>query len=322
MASDLNLNQLKAFYYAASCGSITRAAEKLFITQPAVTLQIKALEDRHSVQLFIRRKKKLELTPSGKLLYQVAEKIFALVEDAERVLDEAHDFAEEVLRIGSSKQLVRHLLSRYISAFRTAFPRVRIQISEGSSEEMLANIRENRNDIAIVGRLPYQDNLEVIPFIEDALVVLTSPTHRLAEREGVSLEELAGENLILREKGSGTRQLVDGIFRERGISTRGSIETGNVDFIKEMVGAGNGITLLARMGVDHEVNKGELRAIPIKEGPFLLAVDIVYDRNKTLSQADKAFLDMLIKAKAGSQPVYTFHPFAADEETLIEARRG
>jgi len=162
----------------------------------------------------------------------------------------------------------------------------------------------------------------VIPFIEDALVVLTSPTHRLAEREGVSLEELAGENLILREKGSGTRQLVDGIFRERGISTRGSIETGNVDFIKEMVGAGNGITLLARMGVDHEVNKGELRAIPIKEGPFLLAVDIVYDRNKTLSQADKAFLDMLIKAKAGSQPVYTFHPFAADEETLIEARRG
>ncbi|MEW6113762.1 MAG: LysR family transcriptional regulator, partial [Thermodesulfobacteriota bacterium] len=179
MPSDLNLNQLKAFYYAASCGSITRAAEKLFITQPAVSLQIRALEDRHSVQLFVRRKKKLELTPSGKLLYQVAEKIFGLVEDAERVLDQAHDFAEEVLRIGSSKQLVRHLLSRYISAFRTAFPRVRIQISEGSSEEMLANIRENRNDIAIVGRLPYQENLEVIPFIEDALVVLTSPTHRL-----------------------------------------------------------------------------------------------------------------------------------------------
>src|SRR4030042_7194475 len=110
MALDLNLNQLKAFYYAATCGSISRAAEKLYISQPAVSMQIKALEEQHGVQLFIRKKKRLELTKPGKDLYELVERIFSLVGEAERLLAHYSGPDPDVLRIGSTKTRARYFL--------------------------------------------------------------------------------------------------------------------------------------------------------------------------------------------------------------------
>jgi DNA-binding transcriptional LysR family regulator len=306
---ELNLNQLKSFYYAATLGSITRAAEKLCISQPAVSQQIKCLESMYDVQLFIRRKKKLLLTPNGKLLCELAQDIFKLVDQAEKLLTEAQHTTLEVLRIGSTKQLVRFLLAKYIAQFRREFPRVQIQVNEGSSEEMLRSVAENRNDIVIVGHMSYEDHFEVIPFIQDELVALVATDHRLAGFTVAPIEELVGENLILRERGSGTRRLIDRILAEQNISTSGSIETNNVDFIKEWVKTGGGITLLPRMGVDEEVLRGEICAIPLAGGPHLLGIDIVFDKERPLSQADQAFVNLLVRAKEDDQPVYSFHVF-------------
>ncbi len=296
MSLELNLNHLRAFYYSAALGSITRAAEKLCITQPAVSLQIKALESLYDVQLFIRRKKKLDLTPTGKLLYEIAQKIFSLRDEAEDLLTQAHKVAADVLRIGSTKQLVRFLLTKYIARFRTELPKVQIHMNEGSSAEMLRSVLENRNDIAIIGRMEYEGHFEVIPFIEDMLVLLVSPGHQFATRDQVSLKELSDENLILREQGSGTRRLIEKILADTAVSTSGSIETSNVDFIKEMVKTGNGITLLARMGADEEIFRGELTAVPLSGGPYVLGIDIVYDKNRPLTRADRAFVDLLINS--------------------------
>ena len=291
---DLSLNQFRAFYYAANSGSITRAADRLFITQPAVSLQIKALETQTGVQLFVRTKRSLELTESGKRLYQVAQKIFLLVGEAERILSEESEFVLPPLRIGSTKTLVRHFLADYISKFRKAFPKIQIQLGEGSSEDMLKSLMDDRNDLAIVGRLPYHEKLRVIPFIQDELVLLAAPGHPLCSKEPVSIEDVKGETLILREKGSGTRRVIDEVFEERGIFTSAFIETGNVDFLKEMVRTGNGITLLARMGVDRDLARGDLIALPVKEGPFVLDIDIVINKERTLSHADEEFLKVLM----------------------------
>lgn len=291
---DLSLNQLRAFYYAANSGSITRAADRLFITQPAVSLQIKALETQCGVKLFVRTKKILELTDPGKRLYLVAQKIFSLVGEAERILSEESEFILPPLRIGSTKTLVRHFLAKYISKFRKAFPRIQIQLGEGSSEDMLKSLLEDRNDLAIVGRLPYDERLRVIPFIQDELVLLAAPGHPLCSRERVSVEDLEGETLILREKGSGTRRVIDQLFEEKGIFTSAFIETGNVDFLKEMVRQGNGITLLARMGADRDLATGNLIALPLREGPFILDIDIAINKERTLSHADEEFLKVLM----------------------------
>ncbi len=304
MEGDLNLNQLKAFYYAANCGSITLAAEKLFITQPAVSMQIKALEVRFGIRLFLRKKKKLELTELGTRLFKVAKKIFALVGEAEEVLTQAKSLAPDVLMIGSTKTLVRHLLAPYISKFQESFPKVQIQIDEGSSERMVQSILEDRNHLAIVGRVPYDEKIEAIPYIQDELVLLAAPGHPLCKKEPISLHELIDENLILREKGSGTRKVVEGVFESLGLFSSAFIETGNVDFIKELVSIGNGVTMLARMGVDEDINKGRLKILELKEGPFILDIDIVFDKARKLSGADQAFIRMLKSGRRDGQMAY------------------
>jgi LysR family transcriptional regulator, transcriptional activator of the cysJI operon len=226
--------------------------------------------------------------------YQVAIKIFSLVGEAERILSEESKFISDPLRIGSTKTLVRHFLAAYISRFRKAFPKIQIQVDEGSSEEMLKSLLENRNDLAIVGRLPYHEQLKAVPFIQDELVLLAAPGHPLCSKENVSIEDLKGENLILREKGSGTRRVIDRVFEEKNFFYSAFIETGNVDFLKEMVRTGNGVTMLARMGADRDLASGSLIALPLREGPFILDIDIVINRERTLSHADEEFLKVLM----------------------------
>jgi len=298
MASDLNLRQLKAFYFAALLGSITLAAEKLFITQPAVSMQIKALEDQYGVRLFLRGKKKLELTDTGKRLFHSARKIFGIVAEAEELLLQASESTVEVLRVGSTKTLVRYVLAPYIARFRELFPRIQIHIDEGSSQEMVWSVLEKRNDLAICGRMPYDGRLEVIPFDQDEVVLLAAPSHRLCRKEKVSVEDLRGENVILREKGSGTRRLVEKVLESTDIVASAFIESGNVDFIKELVSTGNGITMLARMGVDQDLSTGRLKIIPLEGGPFLLDRDIVINRERILSKADKAFLNVVLEGRS------------------------
>lgn len=297
MSDELNLKQLRAFYISATCGSITLAAERLFITQPAVSMQVKALEHQYGVRLFVRGKKKLELTEAGERLYEVARKIFALVEEAEELLSHAKAFATDILKIGSTKTLVRYVLAPYISRFQESFPKVQIQIDEGSSAEMIQSVLLNQNDLAMVGRMPYDERLQAIPFARHELVLLASPGHHLCDRDEVSIKDLKGENLILREKGSGTRRVVEKIFEGTEIVSSAFIESGNVDFIKELVRIENGITILARMGVDKDVAQGNLKIVPLKEGPIMMDGDIVINKTRPLPKAAEAFLNVFREGK-------------------------
>jgi DNA-binding transcriptional LysR family regulator len=300
MAEALNLNQLRAFYLAALCGSITLASEKLFTTQPAVSMQIKGLETQYGVQLFVRSKKKLRLTDAGKKLFEVAVRIFELVSDAEHVLVQTRQLEDGSLKVGSTKTLVRYVLAKHISRFQKSFPRIQIQIHEGSSQDMVRSVLENENDVAIVGRTSYDDQLEVIPLIEDELVLLAAPGHRLCKQKEVSLQDLSGENLILREKGSGTRRLVEKVLRNTALISAAYVESDNVDFIKELVAMGDGVTLLARMGVDRDVQRGALRILPLRGGSFVLGIDIVFNKERQSSSATKAFVEVLLQLKTGS----------------------
>jgi len=302
MAIDLSLNQLRAFHFAANCGSISRAAEQLFITQPGVSAQIKALETRYGVQLFVRGKKRLELTECGKQLHKITEKIFELVEEADELLTHPEAIQPEVLKLGSTKTLVRHLLAQYIPKFRELFPGIQIQVNEGSSAEMVHGVLNDRNDLAIVGRVHYESSLKIIPFIQDELVLLASPSHSLCQKGTISLHDLKGENLILREIGSSTRRVVEEVLEARGIVPSVFIETANVDLIKQLVKMSKAVAFLARMGVDQDIEKASLCAIPVREGPFVMNIDVVVRNDKSLPRAAEAFLKVLFSVmQAGNQ---------------------
>lgn len=297
MVADVSLNQLRAFHFAANCGSISRAAEKLFITQPAVSAQIKTLEGKYGTKLFIRGKKKLELTECGVRLYQITEKIFGLVKEADELLSHPDSAAPAHLKIGSTKTLVRYLLAGSIPRFRESFPKIQIQVNEGSSAEMVQGVLENRNELAIVGRVHYDPRLSAIPFIQDELVLLAAPSHALCRKGTVCIEDLKGENLILRETGSGTRRLVEEVLEGRGIVPTVFIESANVDFIKELVKLAKAVTLLARMGAHKDLVNGALQVVPVREGPFILHIDVVVRNDEKLSRAADAFLKVLFSDK-------------------------
>ena len=221
MGIDLSLNQLRAFHFAANCGSISRAAEQLFITQPGVSAQIKALEIRYNTQLFVRGKKKARIDRVRQAAAQDHGKnIWASGRSGRSTAVDPESALPAVLKIGSSKTLVRYLLARYIQRFRESFPRIQIQVNEGSSAEMVQGVLNNRNDLAIVGRVHYEPSLKIIPFIEDELVFLAAPGHRLCRKGTLSVEKLKGENLILREIGSGTRRIVEELLEARGLYRR------------------------------------------------------------------------------------------------------
>ena len=293
MTSLLNLNQLRVFHFAAKYGKIGVAAEKLMVTQPAVSMQVKALEEQHETQLFKKVHKRLELTETGLRLYKITERIFDLVQEADGILAKAKGFPINVLNVGVSKTFFHSHLIPFISRYQAVFPDTQIHINEGHSQEMVNSVLQDRNELAIVGRVRYPHKIEFIHLFGGELFLIVPVGHRLCGRKHISIEDLATETLILKEKGSGTRMLIQKALEEKGLFPRVTIETGNDECIGEMVKEGSGITLMARESLNQEIKNGHLISIPLQDENLIVPIDIIFKRGKTLSSTAKSFIDLL-----------------------------
>ena len=301
---DLNLKQLKVFYYVAERLSFTQAARELFITQPAVTKQIDALEQQCETRLFVRERQGLALTEAGSVLFSYVEKIMRLASEAEQAVSNLKMTPYGVLRLGTTKTFARYLMPPFILQFHEAFPKIRIQLDEGSSQEMAASVLSGHNDLAVVGRIPYEAGLETVPFPSqacDQLAIVVAPSHPLAGRADVALEEIREEPLLLREKGSGVRRLVLEQFEAQGIRPNILLEAGNVDFIKELVRRNAGIGILGLMSLQRELREGTLVAIPIRSEGFTIFIDLVLAREGYRPMAARSFLEFLLPKNDMSQ---------------------
>lgn len=299
---DLNLKQLKVFYYVAECLSFTQAAKELYITQPAVTKQIDAIEQQCETRFFTRDRQGLALTEAGSVLFSYAERIMRLASEAEQAVSDLKSNPHGVLRVGTTKTFARYLMPPYILRFHEAFPKIRIQLDEGSSQEMAASVLQGHNDLAVVGRVPYDPGLETMPFPDlscDPMVIAVPPTHRLASSSGVSLEEIRDEPLLLREKGSTVRRLILERFEARGVRPNILLEAGNVDFIKELVERGAGIGILGMMSIERELKEGTLVAVPIRADGFTIYVDLLLPKEGYRPMAARTFINFLVDAAPG-----------------------
>lgn len=299
MHFDLNLKQLKVFYYVAKNLSFTRAAEELFVTQPAVTMQVDALERHYGTRLFTREKKSLALTEAGSLLFSYAERIMMLAFEADQSLLNLRAHPRGVLHIGTTKTWARVLMPSYILGFQERFPDIHLSLDEGSSHEMAASVLYGRNDLAIVGRVPYDPRLEVIPFPGheiDELVLAMHPEHPLADRESLFLADIQHEPLILREQGSGIRHVITRQAEEEGLSLNIMLEASSTPFIKDLVSRGAGISILTRISVEEEVRGGLLSRVSFADGGLWVHVDIVVPREGHRSAAVRSLLEFLQEA--------------------------
>lgn len=299
----LNLNQLRVFYEAAGSGSFTAAARKLFITQPAVTAQVRLLEERCNLKLFKKKGRNVFLTDEGQTLFIYIKKIFEFEKEVEQTIDDMKELKRGVLRLGTSKTYARYFMPFLITSFRNAYPHVKINLDEGSSLDVIHTLLEFKNEVAVIARVEDNPDVCFIPFSQEELVLILAPTHSLAGKKQITVEELAAEPIIAKERGSGTRKLVNGLFEEEGISPDILMETNNAEFIKQVVQRGEGVSFIVKEAVLTELQEKKLVTVPVKNHRMFLDVSIAYLKKQPLSPCAQAFLDILIAIAPKEMPV-------------------
>ena len=293
----MNLRQLEAFYLVVKKKSFTRAAEELNVTQPAVTIQVKSLEKSLNLKLIQHLRKGVHLTEAGEILYQYAEKIFDLVSDANEKMRDFKKLMRGTLQIGTTKNYARYIMPSLLSEFQRRFPRIKVILDEGNSEDMAKSVLEKKNELALISQLNLDRKIKSIFFSTVEFVLVASPEHRFSQRKSISLRELNGEPVILREKGSGSRTAILRKFQEYGIWPSVIIEASSLDFIVGYVKQNKGVSFMFEPDIKEELEKGTLKVIPIEEGNIIFFTDIIYHSEKSLSPPSQAFLKMVNELK-------------------------
>jgi len=294
----INLNHLRIFYYAAREKNLTKAAEALFVTQPAVTMQIKTLEQYLETALFRKRGKFLELTEEGIVLYKYAEKIFDVVDEMEHAFKGFASLTQGSLIIGTTRSFARHLMPGLLSRYQEKFPGIKVSLEVGSSSEIAEGVAAFKYDLGIIGRLPLPSKVKAIPYTPEEFCLVVSPDHRFAKRGVVSCRELQNEPIIIREPGSGSRHFMLSFLASHGVEPSVLVEAGSVEFIKEYVIQGRGISFLYKPEVQLEAKMGLLKPLELVEGRLFIQTEIVGPEGVTLSPPSRAFLEQVDKLKS------------------------
>jgi DNA-binding transcriptional LysR family regulator len=289
----LNLRQLEAFYLVAKRKSFTRAAEELNVTQPAVTMQVKNLEKSLNLKMIQQVGKRMQLNEAGELLYQYAEKIFDLISDADEKMRDFKKLMRGTLQIGTTKHYARYIMPYLLSEFQNRYPRVKVILDEGNSENMARSVLDMKNELALISEINLDQKIKSIFFSMVEFVLVASSEHRFSQRKSISLRELNNEPLILREKGSALRAAILRKFHEYGIWLSVIIEASSLDFIMDYVKQNKGISFMIEPDIKEELEKGILKVIPIEEGNIFLFTDFIYHNEKSLSPPAEAFLKMV-----------------------------
>jgi len=303
----VNLNQLRVFYVAARERSHTQAARTLFITQPAVSQNIKGLETYLGLPLFRRSGRQRELTPAGAALFKYAERIFGVADEAEQAMRELGAIDRGEVRVGTTKIYARYLMPSIIDAYRTRHPDITVVLDEGSSEQMVRSVAELTNHVAVVGRVDYPPRVRYQHYRWVQLVLVASADHPLALRaaagEQISWRDLADQPLILREQGSSSRLAALERLALEGVTPRVAMESGSVDFIMRYVAEGKAVAFLFEPDIRDELQAGRLVRVPLVEGELELETNIVLLPDVTRTPAVRAFLQVLDESAASGWSV-------------------
>jgi DNA-binding transcriptional LysR family regulator len=291
----INFNQLRVFYYVARYLNHTLAAQKLHISQPAVTSQLKLFEDSCGLKLFKKKGRKIYLTGEGKALYDYAHKIFEDEKEIEVAVQEIKRLKRGVLHLGCTKTYARYFMPLLISSFQEIYPGIKIHLDEGSSSDMIHSVIDLKNEVAIVSAVEDNATICFVPLGKEELALILPPRHHLAQKKAITLRELVEEPIIMKEKGSGTRKLVNELFSRDNCTPNELMETSNTELIKQLVQRGKGISFLVKEALASELKEGQLVTVPLRGEKVYVDVTIAYLKNQHLSPPAKAFVNLLKK---------------------------
>ncbi len=291
----MNLKHLETFHYFCKFMNMSRAAEYLHITQPAVSQQLQSFQTECGVPLFYRQAHEYRLTEAGEQLFLLSKSIFSRVEQAEGLLEKARKATSDVLKIGITKAYARLIMPDLIGRFQEKYPRIHVHLSEGNSADLINRIRTRKEDLVVVARSEYGSDLKAIPFARAEFLLLARPDHPLASAGPVSIKSLDGEAMVLREQGSGSRNAILQQLRRFGVKPSLLVESESLSFILAYIERKMGVSFILSHEIEDELSRGVLKQINLVEGNIAFHADIVTRRNELLSVPMAYFLEILKK---------------------------
>ncbi len=289
----LTLRQLKVFESVARHLSYSRAADELHLTQPAVSMQIKQLEDNISLPLFEQLGKRIYLTEAGRELYQYSRAISQQLTDMEVALDELKGMERGKLNISvvtTANYFAPHLLAKFCQRYRG----VTVSLNVSNRETVLKQLSDNLIDLAIMGQPPEDSDIDSESFMENPLVVIAPPDHALCKEKNIPVIRLEKEIFLVRESGSGTRGAMERFFAQHHIKIQKGMETDTTEAIKQAVQAGMGLGIMSRYTAELELETNRLKVLDVQGFPIIRYWHVVNRKNKRLSGVAHTFREFLL----------------------------
>ncbi|HEX5814011.1 MAG TPA: selenium metabolism-associated LysR family transcriptional regulator [Methylomirabilota bacterium] len=292
----MDLRRLEIFAKVAELGSFSRAAETLFLTQPTVSEHVRALEDELGVQLLDRLGRGATPTPAGQLLLGYARRMLTLSREAHQALERFQGRMSGELVVGGSTIPGEYVLPALVGQFKAKYPDISISLLIGSTRQVSDWLDEGRVEVGVVGARPAARTLAARELMADELVVVVAATHPWARRGTITLADLQTEPMVVRERGSGSRDAVEHALHEAGIAPatlRVVGEMGSTQAVKQAVRAGVGIALISRRAVEDECRAGLLACVKVKDLRVARAFYLVTHRDRTRSPLAQAFVEFI-----------------------------
>ena len=294
---NITIQQMEAIISLVAERSFSRAAEKMFLTQPALTKNIKNIEDSLGVRVVNRDNTGISLTPEGKILYDYACRIIKLRNEATEKILKMQEKTGGDIYVGASTIPATYILPRALSAFRKNQDNVNVHVQTADSEETLNMVLDNEVEIGFIGKMPLNRTLIARPLWRDRLVLAVPADHRWRKKKSIALEELMKEPFVLREKGSATRDILE-IYLKESKSTglaqfNVCAELGSSEAIKEAIIAGLGVSIISIHAVRRELKQGLLREIRLDGGNIERDFYLVHQKQLDIRPAHQLFIDFL-----------------------------
>lgn len=291
-------HKLKVFCTVTETKSFSKASEIIHLTQPAVSLQIQALEEIYETKLFDRSSSVVTLTPAGEVLYKYAKEILGLYAQADKDIGEITGLVKGSISIGASTTIGNYMLPSVIADFKVKNPKIKIHLLVGNTKRVIEMLNAGNLDMGLVESEVTKYKIISEKLVSDEMALIVPTAHALAKKKDVSMLDVAKEPFIFREEGSGTRAVIEKYLNKRGITTQKmNITTvlGSTEAIKESVENGSGIAIVSKWAVRRELKYGTLKTLKFKEGRMLRDFSLVFNKNSITSYAVDEFLTFLRK---------------------------
>jgi DNA-binding transcriptional LysR family regulator len=289
----MQVESFKVFRDLVDTQSFSKAAQLNFITQSAVSQQVRAMEERFGIPLIERSSKKFALTREGQLLYDTGRQIVILYEGLHHQFAEFRNIVSGTIRVATVYSIGLHELPPYLKVFLREFPKVQVHIEYRRSNQVYDDIVQGITDLGLVAFPHARKNIKVEPFREDKLVLICAPTHAFCTKSTIKLAELAKAKFVGFEPDIPTRKAIDKIFREADLEVKPVMEFDNIETVKRAVEIDAGVSIVPRATVEQELRNGTLKAVEISGGTYVRPLGIIYRHGRILSPALKRFLELL-----------------------------